>query len=237
MPMSIRPERFVLPRAVLFGPGFLADIPGETRRERIADAAVHILGLCAAILACGVLAATLPRQASAGTVIAVAVYAAGLLAMLGCSAIYNMSSQGERRVLLKRLDHSAIFTMIAGTYTPVAGLGIGGSWGLGLLGLIWTGALGGAALKLWAPARMERASVLLYLLLGWAGVAAFDPLLRSLSTWDLLMLLAGGLIYSLGVLFHLADRLPYHYALWHGCVVAAAACHYLVVLDLAQGAG
>ncbi|MCB4824036.1 PAQR family membrane homeostasis protein TrhA [Roseicella aerolata] len=230
-------QRTAWPRAAPWGPGFLADIPGETRPERIADAAVHILGLAAALIACVVLVATLPPNAGPWRIIALLVYAAGLLTMLGCSAVYNMSSEGEQRALLQRLDHSAIFAMIAGTYTPVAGIGIGGSWGLGLLGLVWTGALGGAALKLWAPARIERVSLLIYLALGWAGIAAFDPLLRSLSTWDLLMLLAGGLIYSLGVLFHLAERLPYHYALWHACVVVAAACHYLVVLDLARMAG
>lgn len=236
MPTQTRPDPSDPPPAGVFGTAFLAAIPGETRPERIADAAVHMLGLLAAIIACGVLAMSTSRGAGAGTLLALLVYAAGLLAMLGCSAVYNMSGEGERRALLKKLDHSAIFTMIAGTYTPVAGLGIGGTWGLGLLGVVWTGALGGAALKLWAPARIERVSVLLYLLLGWAGVAAFDPLMRSLSAWDLLMLLAGGLIYSLGVLFHLAERLPYHYALWHLCVVTAAGCHYLVVLDLARGA-
>ncbi|MBK1657517.1 hemolysin III family protein [Paracraurococcus ruber] len=225
------------PRAAAPGPGFLAAIPGETRPERIADAAVHMLGLLAAVIACGVLAMTVPRGAGAGTMLALLIYGLGLLAMLGCSAIYNMSSVAERRALLQKLDHSAIFTMIAGTYTPVAGLGIGGTWGLGLLGVVWTGALGGAALRIWAPARAERVSLLFYLLLGWAGIAAFDPLLRALSSWDLAMLLTGGLIYSLGVLFHLAERLPYHYAMWHGCVVTAAACHYLVVLDLARGAG
>lgn len=222
------------PSAGLFGPDFLAAIPGETRPERIADAIVHLVGVVAALGACGVLAASVPPGAGLGTIVALTVYSAGLLGMFVCSAFYNMSTAVGRRALLQRLDHSAIFTMIAGTYTPVAGLGIGGSWGLGLLGIVWTGALGGAALKLWAPARVEKVSLVLYLILGWAGVAAFDPLLRSLSGWDLAMLLAGGLIYSLGVLFHLAERLRYHYPLWHGCVIAASGCHYLVVLDLAR---
>jgi hemolysin III len=225
------------PRTAPLGPGFLADLPGETRPERIADAAVHLFGLAAALVACAVLAAVLPPEAGPGRTLALIVYAAGLLAMLGCSALYNMAGEGERRALLQRLDHSAIFAMIAGTYTPVAGIGLGGTWGMGLLGIVWTGAVGGAALKLLAPARIERVSILFYLLLGWAGIAAFDPLLRSLSSWDLLMLLAGGLLYSAGVLFHVAERLRYHTALWHACVVAAAACHYLVVLDLAVTVG
>lgn len=213
------------------------DLPRHDRGERIADAAVHILGLAAAVVACAALATTLPPAAGPGPAVALSLYAVGLLAMLGCSALYNMASGGRRRALLRRLDHSAIFARIAGTYTPVAGIAIGGAWGWGLLGAVWGGAVGGTALKLLAPARFERISILAYLLLGWAGVAALDRLLAALPPRDLLLLLAGGLLYSLGVVVHLSTRLRYHNALWHALVVAAAACHYAVVLRLAQMAG
>jgi hemolysin III len=194
-------------------------------------------GLMAAVVACVVLAMTVPRSAGPGPAIALGLYAAGLLAMLGCSALYNLAGEARRRALLRRLDHSAIFGMIAGTYTPVAGIGIGGVWGWGLLGAVWTGAAGGAALKLLAPARFERASILAYLALGWAGVVALDPLRAALPVRDLLLLAGGGALYSLGVLVHLATRLRYHNVLWHAFVVAAAACHYVVILRLAQTVG
>ncbi|HYZ33650.1 MAG TPA: hemolysin III family protein [Crenalkalicoccus sp.] len=194
-------------------------------------------GLMAAVVACVVLAMTVPRSAGPGPAIALGLYAAGLLAMLGCSALYNLAGEARRRALLRRLDHSAIFGMIAGTYTPVAGIGIGGVWGWGLLGAVWTGAAGGAALKLLAPARFERASILAYLALGWAGVVALDPLRAALPVRDLLLLAGGGALYSLGVLLHLATRLRYHNVLWHAFVVAAAACHYVVILRLAQTVG
>ena len=213
------------------------DLPRHSRGERIADAVVHVLGLAAALAGCAALAATLPRTAGLGAAVALGLYAAGLLAMLGCSALYNTAGEGRRRALLRRLDHSAIFAMIAGTYTPVAGIGIGGAWGWGLLGAVWTGAAGGVALKLLAPARFERVYILAYLLLGWAGGAALDRLLAALPPRDLLLLAAGGLLYSFGVVVHLSTRLRYHAALWHALVVAAAACHYAVVLRVAQTAG
>src|SRR4051812_11028317 len=138
--------------------------------------------------------------------LALLLYAAGLLAMLGCSAAYNIAGPvdgwAERRGLLRRLDHAAIFTMIAGTYTPVVGIGVGGLWGWALLAMIWAGALGGVALKLLAPGRVERISVFAYLILGWAGILVVEPLLEALPPRDLLLLLAGGVLYSLGTLLH-----------------------------------
>ncbi|GGC52659.1 hypothetical protein GCM10011504_33810 [Siccirubricoccus deserti] len=114
--------------------GHRDDVPHYERNEWIADAAVHVLGLASALLACAVLAAAaLPRAVGPGSAIALGLYAAGLLAMLGCSALYNMAGRGRRRALLRRLDHAAIFAMIAGTYTPIAGIGIGGAWGSALL--------------------------------------------------------------------------------------------------------
>jgi hemolysin III len=206
-----------------------------SRGERVADAAVHGLGFAAALAGCAVLTSVAPRATRPG--LALGLYGAGLLAMLGCSALYNMAPEGRRKALLRRLDHAAIFVMIAGTYTPVALLGVGGAWGWGLLGAVWTGAVSGAALKLLAPARFERASVLAYLLLGWAGFVALDPLLVALTRLDLLLLAGGGLLYSLGVVVHLMTRLHYHNALWHALVIAAAACHYAVVFHLATAAG
>jgi len=207
--------------------------PRYSRGERVADAVVHTAGLSAALVACAALFATASRPTDIRLVVALGLYAAGLVAMLSCSALYNMAAEGPARALLRRFDHAAIFVMIAGTYTPVALLGIGGIWGWGLLAVVWTGAAGGAALKLLAPARFERASIAAYLLLGWAGLAALDPLLAALLPQDLALLVVGGLLYSLGVIVHLSTRLPYHNALWHALVLAAAACHYVVILRLA----
>jgi len=215
----------------------MREAPRYSRSERVADALVHILGITAALAACAALVVALPRPAGVRLLVAVGLYAVGGLAVLICSALYNLSGEGPRRALLRRLDHAAIFAMIAGTYTPVALLAIGNTWGWGLLAIVWTGAAGGAALKLLAPGRVERVSIAAYLLLGWAGLVALDALLAALPPRDLALLAGGGLLYSLGVAVHLSTRLPYHNALWHVLVLFAAACHYAVILHLVQMAG
>ena len=215
----------------------MREVQRHSRGERAADAVVHAVGFTAALAACAALAAAPPLPPGARLAVALGLYGVGLLAMLGCSALYNLAATGSRKALLRRLDHAAIFMMIAGTYTPVALLAVGGASGWALLAVVWTGAAGGVALKLLAPRRFERVSIAAYLLLGWAGLAALDPLLAALPPRDLALLAGGGLLYSLGVAVHLSTGLPYHNALWHALVLAAATCHYAVVLHLATAAG
>jgi hemolysin III len=206
-----------------------------SRGEVVADAAVHALGAAFGLAACGVLAATTLPWAGANPLraLAILVYAAGLLAMLGCSALYNLTPAGDpRKAVLRRCDRAAIFGMIAGTYTPFAGVAVGGAVGLGLLAGVWAAAAAGAAHALlgrW-PGRRERTAVLLYLLLGWCGVVLLGPLSAALSPGALALLAAGGVLYSAGTAFHLATRLPYHNAAWHAFVLGAAACHFAAVL-------
>ncbi len=214
----------------------MREVHRGSRGERAADAVVHAVGFTAALAACAALAAAAPRPAGIRVVAALGLYAAGLVAMLGCSGLHNIAGEGPRKALLRRLNHAAIFGMIAGTYTPIGLLALGGAWGRGVLVVVWAGAAGGAALKLVAPGRFGRASIAAYLLLGWAGLAALDPLLEALPPRDLALLAGGGLLPILGVAVHLSTRLPYHTAIWHALVLAAAACHYAVVLRLAAAA-
>jgi hemolysin III len=212
-------------------------LPRYSRGERVIDAIIHALGMSAGLAGCAALAAAAPPDAGARLMVALALYAAGLVAMLGCSALYNLAGEGPRKALLRRFDHAAIFVMIAGTHTPVALVAIGGAWGWGLLAVVWTGAIAGAALKLLGPGRFDRVSLVAYLLLGWVVLAALRPLLDALPPPDVALLLGGGLLYSLGVVVHLATGLPYHNALWHALVLAAAACHYAAILRLVVAAG
>lgn len=211
--------------------------PAVSAGALLADACIHALGVAAAIAACAALAAVMPWPADGLAAAAIGLYAMGLVAMLGCSAAYNLAAEGRGKRVLRRLDHAAIFVMIAGTYTPVSLLGLGGGWGWGVVSAVWAGALAGAGLKLFAPGRFERAAIAAYLLLGWAGIVAIVPLVAALPALDLALLGAGGLLYSLGVVAHVSRRLPYQNAIWHGFVLAAAACHFVVVLRLAAGIG
>lgn len=198
--------------------------------EYWADAVVHGVALLAVLAGCVGLATGV--RAEAATVAATLAYAIGLVATFGCSAIYNLSPPGRWKARLQRLDHAAIFLMIAGTYTPVAGIGIGGWTGAALVVVVWLGAAAGMAMKLLAFGRLERLSTVAYLLLGWVGVVALPDLLRTLPGDALALLGAGGLLYSLGVIAHVSPRLRYGTAIWHGFVLAAAVCHYLLVLRL-----
>jgi hemolysin III len=150
--------------------------------------------------------------------------------MLAFSAAYNMWPVSPAKWVLRRFDHSAIYLLIAGTYTPFlvqmknvlasASLGIG----------VWLSAVIGMALKLALPGRFDRLAIVLCLLLGWSGVIAYDSLASAVPSLSLWLLAIGGILYSLGTLFHVWRRLRFHNAIWHSFVLAAASCHYSAVL-------
>jgi hemolysin III len=164
-----------------------------------------------------------------GQTAAIAVYAASLMAMFGCSLAYNMSRPG-RCDWLRRFDHAAIFLMIAGSYTPFTTQSLTGGWAIGMTAAVWTLALAGAALKLFLPDLGRGLWVPLYLGLGWIAVIALKPLFAGVSLLALTLLAAGGLIYSLGVIVYARPSLKFRRAIWHGFVVAAAATQYAAVL-------
>src|SRR5919199_559866 len=158
-----------------------AEFPPATPAEWRADAAVHALGLTLGSAGCVALAVTaLPRAGDPLRVAALVAYAVGLLAMLGCSALYNLAPEGPRKRLFRRLDHAAILLMIAGSYTPFALVKIAGTWGTGLLAFVWTVAGAGIAVELLGLGRHDGLSVAAYLLLGWSALAALGPLSAAL---------------------------------------------------------
>ena len=161
-----------------------------------------------------------------------AVYGAGLLAMLGCSALYNTAGPGPLKALWRRLDHAAIFVMIAGTYTPFAAIAIGGAWGTGLLVFVWTVAAAGVVLKLLHPGRLETLSIAAYLLLGWTILVAIDQLIAAVSLPALrpARCRRHPLQRRRPVLPLASTALPR--AIWHGFVLTAAACQYFAILDV-----
>jgi hemolysin III len=211
-----------------------AEFPSYAPAERRADAAVHAAGLALGLAGCaGLAAAALARPDLGPRLLAgLGLYAAGLMAMLACSALYNLAGGAApaRKRLLCRLDHAAIYLMIAGTYTPFAVVVIGGAWGAGLLAFVWAVAVGGAAAELVGLRRGERLAVAAYLLLGWSVLPALGPLAAAVSPAGVALLAAGGALYSVGTVFHLWRGLPFQNAVWHGFVLVAAACHYAAVL-------
>jgi len=207
-----------------------------TRAELLADAAVHGAGIAGAGAAAVFLLAAVVDTGDGAVVVAAAIYAAVLVAMPLVSAAYNLTPPNRWRDLLRRLDQATIFVMIAGTYTPFGLVALGGVLGHALLALVWIAAVVGVVLKLWHPHWLDtRRSVALYLALGWCALPALGPLAATLGPATLALVGLGGVLYSLGVIFHLWTTLPFHNAIWHGFVVAAAGCHVFAVFDVLVG--
>lgn len=199
-----------------------------SRAEYLSDAVVHVTGLAMAAGAVPVLivlAALLRGDAPA--LVGASVYGATLIAMILFSALYNMIARPDWYWLLRRLDHSAIYLKIAGTYTPFA-LISGQGWVL--TAVMWLAAAAGVALKTISPARFRWAAMALYLGMGWAGFVAGGPMLAALPGPVVALMITGGLIYTSGVAFYLWKTLPFHRTIWHVFVLAATAVFYAAVV-------
>ena len=202
--------------------------------ELWADTTVHLVGVVSALLAVPVMITLAAVWRDEGALIAaVAIYGASLLAMLGFSATYNLAtiklSGGRWLEALRRLDHAAIYVKIAGTYTPYAVIA-GGALGRWMLIGVWAGAILGLIGKLAAPYRWEKASIVLYLALGWAFVLAAGPISASVTQATLILIIIGGCLYSVGVIFHLWQRLPFQNAIWHLFVLIASSVFYSAII-------
>jgi hemolysin III len=202
------------------------------RAELIADGVVHIVGICFGLVAATALIVLAAIYATAFEVAVVSVYVTGLLAMLVLSATYNLWPVSRAKWVLRRFDHSAIYVLIAATYTPFI-MALKESYlAIALLIGVWCAAIGGVVLKLALPGRYDRLAVGLYLALGWSGVMLYDAVVKAVPPLSLWLVVAGGVLYSLGVIFHAWQRLRFQNAIWHGFVLLGAACHYTAILDL-----
>jgi hemolysin III len=202
------------------------------RAEMIADGVVHGIGVFGGLVAATVLIVLTAIYARALDVAVVSVYVAGLLAMLVLSATYNLWPVSRAKWVLRRFDHSAIYLLIAATYTPFIMELKDSIFAMALLAGVWCVAIVGIVLKLVLPGRFDRISVGLYLAMGWSGLMLYDRVVAALPALALWFVVAGGALYSLGVIFHAWRRLRFQNAIWHCFVLLGAACHYTAVLDL-----
>lgn len=207
-----------------------------SRAERISDAAVHAVGLVAAFVAVGALLTVAALWfGETRILLAAGVYGMTLIAMFACSALYNIWATPPWRDTFRRVDQSAIYMKIAGSYTPFAVL-TGTHMGFFLAGM-WSAALAGASLILFGSERMRRPALVLYLGMGWAVLFAGRPLLDGLSPEGFALILAAGSVYTAGVVFYLWESLPFHNTIWHGFVLTASFVLYAaLVVELWQRA-
>ncbi|MDQ8732708.1 hemolysin III family protein [Bradyrhizobium sp. LHD-71] len=202
------------------------------RHELLADGIVHAIGVGLGLVAAIVLIVLACHFATVADIVAVSIYAAGLITMLALSATYNLFPVSRWKWILRRFDHSAIYALIAATYTPFIAQMEMSVTSVALMMGVWTIAAVGIVLKLFFPGRFDRLAIGLYLAMGWSGVMVYEVIADALPKLTLWLIAIGGVLYSAGVIFHVWERLKYQNAIWHGFVLVAASFHYAAVLDL-----
>lgn len=207
----------------------------QSRREELANALTHGSGLAASLVGLPPLVWVASARGDALQIVACSVFATTLVILYAASTVYHALPTSRAKRVLRIIDHVAIYLLIAGTYTPFTLSVLRGTWGWGLLGLVWGLAAVGVLHKTLLGFRFPRLSTLMYLGMGWLAVVAVGPLSRALPPAGLGWLLAGGLCYTAGVVLYVRDHLPYRHALWHVLVVAGSGCHYVAVFHYATG--
>ena len=205
-------------------------LPRYTLGEEIANSITHGLGVVLAIAGLAVLVAYATLRGDVWHVVACSVFGATLIVNYTTSTLYHSIQIEPVKRVLRTLDHSAIFLLIAGTYTPFMLVNLRGPWGWSLFGVIWTLAVAGIVLRLLLHGRLHGLVVSLYVAMGWAIVVAVKPLLAHVAPGGLALLAAGGVAYTAGVGFYKWRRLPFHHAIWHGFVLLGSALHFFAVL-------
>ncbi len=200
-----------------------------SRGEIISDGAVHVVGLVAALIGLTILVTFTARWRGVVEVSAVMIYAVALVTMLGCSLAYNMIPVSPLKWFMRRFDHCGIYLLIAGTYTPLLTQVSDPFTAYALAATVWGGAITGIVLALGYPGRGEKFKVAAYLALAWVAVLAFKPLMASLSPTTMALVVAGGILYTAGVIFYRWNSLKYQNVIWHVFVVSAAACHFAAI--------
>jgi hemolysin III len=204
---------------------------GYDPAETLADGVVHIIGILLGLIGMATIAVIVVNLTRPVDVVSIAIYAIGLLSMLGLSAAYNIWPISPTKWILRRLDHSAIYVMIGGTYTPFMAQLQSTFASVTVLVGVWSTAAVGIALKLLFPGRLDRWAVVLYVILGWSGLMIFQKLSAAIPALSLWLLAIGGVVYTAGIAFHMCKSLRFHNAIWHVFVLVAACCHYFAIVN------
>lgn len=205
-------------------------VPIYSVKEEIANSVTHGVGLILAIAGLGVLIAFASRLGNAWHVVSCTIFATTLILQYTFSTLYHSIQLPRAKSIMRVLDHSAIFLLIAGTYTPFMLVNLRGTWGWTLFGIVWTLAFLGVLFQVSLLRRWQGISLSLYIGMGWVVVVAIKPMLDAVAPGGLILLLLGGLAYTSGVFFYLRKSLHYHHAIWHGFVLAGSILHFFAVL-------
>jgi hemolysin III len=206
--------------------------PKQSLKEEVANAITHGIGVGLAIAALVILVVFAARISDTWKVVSFSIYGATMIILFLSSTLYHSFPQPYLKRFFRIMDHSSIFLLIAGTYTPVTIGSMRGGWGWALFGVIWGLTIVGIILKIFAMSKLKWLSIVVYLMMGWIILIAIKPLVAVVTSRFLIWILAGGLAYSLGIIFYVARKLPFHHAVWHLFVLAGSICHFFAMLSL-----
>lgn len=197
--------------------------------EELANRFTHAIGAVAGLIGAIVLILLASRQHDNYRVVSACIYGASMVTFYCLSTVYHSVRKPYVRYVFRILDHASIYLMIAGSYTPFALVTLRGAWGWSLFGTVWGLGTVGAVMKIFTTHRLQYIGPILYIALGWIVVIALKPLSAALPAGGLFLLFAGGIAYTVGVIFYLWDRFPYNHAIWHLFVLTGSACHFFSI--------
>lgn len=201
----------------------------KLKSEEIANSITHGAGALLSIAGLCALVVPAALYGNARSIVSCSIFGTSLVLLYAASTLYHSFHAPRLKRIFKTLDHSCIYLLIAGTYTPFTLVGLKGAWGWTLFGIVWGIALFGILFKIFYVYRFKIFSTLLYIAMGWIAVIAWEALLSRIPAGGLGLLLAGGVAYTGGVVFYLCKKIPYHHAVWHVFVLAGSTLHYLAV--------
>ena len=202
----------------------------QSLAEEISNSITHGLGLLLSIAGLVVLLVLSAKYADARKAVCFSIYGTSLVILYAASTLYHSFPMGRAKDVFKIIDHSAIYILIAGSYTPFALISLRGGWGWAIFGIIWALALAGIVFKVFFVERLVILSTLIYLAMGWLSVIAIRPILDNIPTGGILWLLAGGAFYTLGAVVHFFKEIPFSHAVWHVLALCGSICHYFAIL-------
>jgi hemolysin III len=200
--------------------------------EEIVNSLSHGIGALLSVAGLAVLVVFAALYGDNWHIVSFSIFGATLIVLYAASTLYHSFSNPAIKKVFRKLDHSAIFLLIAGTYTPFVLVSLRGAWGWSLFGVIWALAVAGIAVKSITISRFRRLSVVIYVFMGWLGLIAIKELVNAVPLQSFMFLLIGGLSYTTGVIFYACRKMPFNHGIWHAFVLCGSIFHYFSVLSI-----
>ncbi|MEE4258231.1 MAG: hemolysin III family protein [Bacteroidales bacterium] len=197
--------------------------------EEFVNVLSHGIGFLLSVAALTLMVVFASLDGNAWHIVGVSIFGASLVVLYLASTLFHWSVRPKVRKYLNVFDHSAIYVLIAGTYTPFLLVTLNGPWGWSLFGVIWGLAIAGVVFKMFFTGKYDKLSLIIYVLMGWLILIAIVPLIQNLSTMGLIWLLIGGISYSIGAVFYLLNKMPFNHAIFHFWVLGGSICHFFAV--------